>query len=89
MQTTKLSSKGQVVLPKPVCVAHHWESGTVFVIEDKKNGIFLRPIKQSKKTASWDQLLGCIEYKGKTKTLEEMNQAVAKGVKARHARGRY
>jgi len=88
MQTTKLSSKGQLVLPKFICITHHWKPGTEFAIEERDDGVFLRPIKPMKKT-SWEQLQGCVNYKGKAKSLEDMQKAIAKGVKERHARGRY
>lgn len=29
VQTTKLSSKGQVIIPKPLRIAHHWELARV------------------------------------------------------------
>lgn len=86
METTRLSSKGQVILPKSVRESHHWVSGTEFVIEDTPDGVLLRPTKSFKPTRLED-VVGCTGYKGPAKTLEEMENAIAKGVKARHARG--
>ena len=34
METTKLSSKGQVVLPKSVRDAHKWQPGAEFAVEE-------------------------------------------------------
>ena len=86
METTRLSSKGQVILPKSVRESHHWAPGTEFVIEDTPDGVLLRPAKSFKPTRLED-VIGCTGYKGPAKTLEEMEDAIAKGVKARHARG--
>ena len=43
MDTTKLSSKGQVVLPKSVRDQHGWGEGTEFVVESTAQGVLLRP----------------------------------------------
>ena len=34
METTRLSSKGQIILPKAVRDFHRWGPGTDFVVED-------------------------------------------------------
>ena len=41
MDTTKLSSKGQVVLPKSVRDQHGWGEGTEFVVESTAHGVKL------------------------------------------------
>jgi AbrB family looped-hinge helix DNA binding protein len=43
METTRLSSKGQVIIPKSVRSAHRWEAGLDFQIIDTGDGILLRP----------------------------------------------
>jgi len=45
METTRLSSKGQVILPKSIRDAHRWQPGTEFVVEETTEGILLRPAK--------------------------------------------
>ena len=45
MDTTKLSSKGQVVLPKSVRDEHGWGEGTEFIVETTPQGVLLRPKK--------------------------------------------
>ena len=42
METTLLSSKGQVIIPKPIRESHHWRPGTRFIVEDTPAGILLR-----------------------------------------------
>jgi AbrB family looped-hinge helix DNA binding protein len=86
METTRLSSKGQLILPKPLRDAHHWKPGTEFEIEDRPDGILLRPKKQFPRTELQD-VLGCAGYTGKAKSLEEMEEAIAKGIRERDAGG--
>lgn len=86
METTRLSSKGQVILPKSVRESHHWLPGTEFMVEDTPDGVLLRPAKSFPPTRL-EEVIGCTGYKGPAKTLQDMEDAIAKGVKARHARG--
>ncbi|MFP5381230.1 MAG: AbrB/MazE/SpoVT family DNA-binding domain-containing protein [Gammaproteobacteria bacterium] len=86
METTRLSSKGQVILPKSVRESHHWLPGTEFMVEDTPDGVLLRPAKSFPPTRL-EEVIGCTAYKGPAKTLQDMEDAIAKGVKARHARG--
>jgi AbrB family looped-hinge helix DNA binding protein len=76
MQTTKLSSKGQVVIPKSLRSAHRWKPGTEFIVEERGDGILLRP-RQRKGTTRLEDLVGCVNYKGPRKTIREMDEAVA------------
>jgi AbrB family looped-hinge helix DNA binding protein len=88
MKTTKLSSKGQVVLPKSLRDARSWEPGTKFAAEEVPEGILLRPLRPFAST-SVDEVFGCLKYTGRVKTLRQMKKAIARGVRARHDRGRY
>jgi AbrB family looped-hinge helix DNA binding protein len=88
MKTTRLSSKGQVILPKAVRDLHRWEPGTDFTVEDIGDGVVLRPVKKSRVTRLAD-VAGCLKYEGPARTVEEMNAAVEAGARAGHARGRY
>ena len=88
METTKLSSKGQVILPKSVRDAHHWQPGMEFAIEETSDGVLLRPLKPFKPT-TLKEVIGSTGYKGAPKTIEEMEQAITTGLKERHDRGRY
>jgi AbrB family looped-hinge helix DNA binding protein len=88
METTRLSSKGQVILPKSLRDAHHWTVGTEFEVEDRPEGILLRPKKPFPATQLGD-VIGCAGYTGPAKSLEEMDAAIAQAVSERHALGRY
>jgi AbrB family looped-hinge helix DNA binding protein len=78
MTRTKLSNKGQIVIPKQVRKAHGWHPGLEFVVEDTGDGIKLRPIKPYKETTV-QEVLGCVNYKGSKKSLKDMEAAIAKG----------
>jgi AbrB family looped-hinge helix DNA binding protein len=88
METTKLSSKGQIILPKSVRDAHAWRPGMEFIVEDTPEGVLLRPRKQSAPTRLED-VAGSLNYEGPAKTLEEMERAIVEEISERHARGRY
>lgn len=88
METTRLSSKGQVILPKSVRDAHRWPPGTKFVVEDLPDGVMLRALKPFAPSRLED-VAGSLRYTGKAKTLVQMDEAIRVEVKRRHARGRY
>ena len=81
---TRLSSKGQIVLPRPVRQAHRWGAGTRFTVSDTPDGILLRPAKAFPSTRV-DEVFGCAGYHGPTRTLEEMAAGVLREA-TRHAR---
>ncbi len=80
MITTVLSSKGQVIIPKPIRTTHHWNAGDRLVVEDTPDGVLLRPAALFKKT-TLDDLAGCLKWQGPAKSIEEMNAAIAEGAR--------
>jgi AbrB family looped-hinge helix DNA binding protein len=88
METTRLSTKGQVILPKAIREAHHWSAGTEFVVEEAAGGVVLRPLRRSPPTR-FEDVAGCLRYKGRAKTLKQMEGAILSELKERRARGRY
>jgi len=79
METTKLSSKGQIILPKHIRTAHQWQPGVEFQVEDTPDGVLLRPLKPFKATRLKD-VIGCTGYRGPKKAIAEMDAAIAAGV---------
>ncbi len=75
MDTTRLSSKGQVIIPKDVRDAHGWKEGTEFLVESTPQGVLLRPKRVFKRTKIED-VIGCAGYKGPARTIEEMDAGV-------------
>jgi len=88
MEITRLSTKGQVILPKTIRDARGWGAGTELVVEETPAGITLRPLRQSQPSRLED-VVGCLRYTGRAKTLRQMETAIAKGVRERRDRGRY
>jgi len=80
--TTKLSTKGQVVLPKSLRASHRWKPGTEFIIEDRDEGILLKP-KAGTGVRTWESLIGCVHYTGPRRSLKEMDDAVAAEARSR------
>jgi bifunctional DNA-binding transcriptional regulator/antitoxin component of YhaV-PrlF toxin-antitoxin module len=85
METTKLSSKGQIILPVSIRLANQWQAGVEFSVENTAEGVLLRPLKKVAAT-TLDEVIGCIGYSGKAHGVEEMDAAITAEVKARHAR---
>jgi AbrB family looped-hinge helix DNA binding protein len=88
MQTTRLSTKGQIILPKPIRESKAWKPGMEFIVEERPEGVLLRPASLFPRT-TLDEVIGCLKWKGKPKTIAQMNRAIARQVKRRHDLGRY
>ncbi len=88
METTRLSTKGQIVLPKGLRASRAWGPGTEFTVEETGDGILLRPAAYFSET-DLDQVAGCLRSKRKLKTPAQMGSAVRREVTGRHDRGRY
>lgn len=88
MEKTRLSSKGQVVLPKAIRDAQNWVEGTEFVVEVVADGVLLRPSRPFPPTRLED-VIGILNYRGRPVSLAEMDRAITREVKARRDRGRY
>ena len=86
MKTTKLSSKGQVILPAAIRSANQWKAGVEFSVENTSDGVLLRPIKAFAAT-TLKEVVGCTGYAGKPHSVEDMDKAITTETKARHARG--
>jgi AbrB family looped-hinge helix DNA binding protein len=92
MTTTRLSSKGQLVLPKAVREAHGWHDGTVFdVIDGGKNAVTLvkREPQASERNLTLTEFRKLIpKYDGPPVTDKMINEAVLAEAKRRwHAKG--
>lgn len=83
--TARLSTKGQIVLPKELRDARDWKPGTEFEVIEQPDGVLLRP-KTAKKRYTIDDLIGCLPYDGPPKTLEEMDRGIEQAVRERWER---
>ena len=82
METLRLSTNGQVVIPKVIRTRHPWDVDTELVIEDLGDSVVLRSVKSFPPTEVEDGL-GCTGYRGPALSIEEMDEAVSEGVRYR------
>ena len=75
METVKLSSKGQFILPKSIRDRHHWDAGTEFLIIDRGTELVIKPSIIFPPTELESPDTPTV-YGGKPLSLEEMDQAV-------------
>ena len=75
METTRLSSKGQIVLPSSIRTARNWKPGTEFSITDTPEGVLLKPLMPFASTRVED-VCGMLKYKGPRRSLDEMDAAI-------------
>lgn len=63
MKTTRLSSKSQVIIPQTIREVHHWTTGVEFMVINTD----IRDV------------LGCVDYKGKKRSIRDMEKGILKG----------
>ena len=85
MQTTRLSSKGQVVLPKSTRQAMDWSPGAMLSVEHGDGYVILRKRPEIRPTTI-DEVAGCLKYDGPPVTLEDMDRAIEEELRERWAR---
>jgi AbrB family looped-hinge helix DNA binding protein len=76
---TRLSTKGQLVVPKEIRERHGWSAGASLVVEDAGDHVVLRSAEGGSGQASPRSLLGCVRYTGPRRSLRDMEAAIAKG----------
>lgn len=89
--TTRLSTKGQLILPKAIRQRRKWEAGTRLSVEDTSDGVLINIAKPEPvfPPTRFADVAGCLKYDGPPMTLDDMDRAITAEVRARHARGRY
>lgn len=88
MQTARLSTKGQVALPKAIRDSRAWGPGTEFTVEETGGGILLHPTVPFLK-CKLDEVAGCLRSRRKAKTPAQMRAAIDREVMRRQDRARY
>ena len=83
--STIVSEKGQVVLPKAMRDALRWAAGTRLEVRDTPDGLLLTAIAPAK-TRNARSVAGCTGYDGPARSIEDMNDAIRKGMAQRNAR---
>jgi AbrB family looped-hinge helix DNA binding protein len=77
-----MSTKGQVVLPKAVRERRGWKPGIELVVEERPDGVLLRPAKAEVPTR-YEDVAGCLGPAKRTVSIEEMNDAIGEYVRKR------
>jgi AbrB family looped-hinge helix DNA binding protein len=75
--TTRLSAKGQLIIPRAIRTRHGWRPGTRILLEDRGDCVVLYGILESPRTCLKD-LIGCTGYRGRRHSLTEMESAIAR-----------
>lgn len=74
MDSTKLSSKGLVIIPKYIRSSYHWEAGQELIVIDTGDCILLKP-KAALLEPKLSEVAGCLHSESTAKTIEEMDVA--------------
>jgi len=80
MAKTRLSSKGQVIIPKAVRERQGWQPGTELEVEDQGDVVVLRRAPLFPRTTI-DEVYGCLKYDGPPRTVEEMDEGIAEHIR--------
>ena len=75
MATTRLSSKGQLIIPKEIRDRHGWREGTELEVEDRDEAVLLRR-KKPWPPSRIEDVRGCLKYDGPPVSIEDMNAGV-------------
>jgi len=75
---TRLSTKGQLIIPKEIRDRHGWQPGTELQVVDRDDHLVVRLAAEVRAT-SLDDLIGCTGYSGPRRSLEDMEAAIALG----------
>jgi AbrB family looped-hinge helix DNA binding protein len=78
----RLSTRGQLVIPKALRDRHGWHPGTELLLEDRGDSVVLRPVKPLP-VQSLTDLIGCAGYQGSARSVAEMEAGIARGVRRR------
>jgi len=72
---TRVSSKGQIVIPKSLRNHFRWKTGTVLEIEETANGVVLSPATYP--TVPLEEVFGCLKNGvSKPVSIKDMDQAI-------------
>ncbi|MFH1568028.1 MAG: AbrB/MazE/SpoVT family DNA-binding domain-containing protein [Gemmatimonadota bacterium] len=80
VESTRLSNKGQVVIPHRIRKRFGWEAGVEFTVEAIEGGVALRPVSRLVSTTV-EEVYGCLPYRGPRKTLADMESAIRQGAR--------
>lgn len=76
MPTVTLSTTGQVVIPKEIRDALHWEAGAELIVTPAGNGVMLKTKPKKKTGKRLEDLRGMLKYDGSPIPIEELCKPV-------------
>jgi AbrB family looped-hinge helix DNA binding protein len=82
LMRARLSSKGQLVLPKEIRERRGLGLGSEVELEEVPGGVLMKFVR-GPEGATLDDLIGCAGYRGRRRTLDEMAAAIGEGARAR------
>jgi AbrB family looped-hinge helix DNA binding protein len=82
METTRLSSKGQVIIPRRFRSAHQWETGLELMVIDTGDGVLLKPKAPFQATVLAD-VAGMLKSRTRARTDAEIEQALKQNLRSR------
>ena len=86
-RTTRLSTKGQVILPKDLRDRRGWKPGAEFVVEERPEGVLLK-LRAEDGPARMADVFGVLSPAPRTASLDDMRQAVLDEARRRWERDR-
>lgn len=82
---TKISTKGQVILPKAIREKRNWEAGTELAVEETPDGVLLTSVRPFP-TTKFEDVFGCLGLVDRTISDEDTQEAVLAEARRRYAR---
>ena len=79
---TKVSAKGQVVIPKDIRDRYRLEAGRILDVIETPDGVLLRPRQERERITMEEakrRLAEIIKYDGPPVSIEEMNETIREG----------
>lgn len=84
-RVTRLSTKGQVILPKAVRERRRWSAGTRLTVEETPDGVLLK-IAPAFEPTHHEDVFASLPYRGPSRTQADMDAGVAREARRRHDR---
>lgn len=83
--TTRLSTKGQLILPQAIRQRRKWAAGTQLTVRDTPEGVLINAARATA-SATMDEIFGCLPYDGPPRSIEEMDAGVLREARRSYAR---
>ncbi len=79
-----------MILPKAVRESRKWAPGTKLIVEERPDGVFLRPVHENTfPPTTIEEVLAMVDYRGPPITLADMDDAIDAELQDRAKRGCY